>query len=124
MPDHTPSPLVLGGIAIVGIFCLIVLIVLSKFIGIWVRAMIAKAPVGLFTMVAMSLRRVPVALIVDNRITAVKAGIDIPTDPLEAHYLAGGDVTQVIRALIAADKAGIVLDFNRACAIDLATQGT
>src|SRR5205807_2416462 len=66
----------------------------------------------------------PVGLIVDNRITAVKAGIEVPSDPLEAHYLAGGDVTQVILALIAADKAGISLDFNRACAIDLATKGT
>jgi Uncharacterized protein conserved in bacteria len=54
----------------------------------------------------------------------VKAGIDIPSDPLEAHYLAGGDVSQVILALIAADKAGISLDYNRACAIDLATKGT
>src|SRR5207237_690917 len=75
-------------------------------------------------MVGMRVRRVPVGLIVDSRITAVKAGIEIPTDPLEAHFLAGGDVGQVILALIAADKAGISLDFNRACAIDLATKGT
>jgi uncharacterized protein YqfA (UPF0365 family) len=95
-----------------------------NFITIWLRARVANAPVGLFTMVAMRLRRVPVGMIVDNRITAVKAGIDIPTDPLEAHYLAGGNVDQVILALIAADKAGIALDFNRACAIDLATKGT
>lgn len=122
--DHTPSPIIIGVGAVIAIFAIVVVVILSKFIGIWVRAMIAKAPVGLFTMIAMSLRRVPVALIVDNRITAVKAGIDIPTDPLEAHYLAGGDVTQVILALIAADKAGIALDFNRACAIDLATKGT
>ena len=74
-------------------------------------------------MVGMRLRKVPVGMIVDNRITAVKAGIEIPSDPLEAHYLAGGDVDQVILALIAADKAGISLDFNRACAIDLATKG-
>jgi uncharacterized protein YqfA (UPF0365 family) len=72
----------------------------------------------------MRLRKVPVGLIVDSRITAVKAGIDIPSDPLEAHYLAGGSVDQVILALIAADKAGISLDYNRACAIDLATKGT
>src|SRR6476646_9865330 len=63
-------------------------------------------------------------MIVDNRITAVKAGLEVPSDPLEAHYLTGGDVSQVILALIAADKAGISLDFNRACAIDLATKGT
>ena len=54
----------------------------------------------------------------------MKAGIEIDTDPLEAHYLSGGSVDQVILALIAADKAGIELDYNRACAIDLATKGT
>jgi len=112
---------VLGVAALVA---LVIVIVLFNFVGIWVRAWIANAPVGLFTMVAMRLRRVPVGLIVDSRITAVKAGIEIGTDPLEAHYLSGGSVDQVILALIAADKAGIELDYNRACAIDLATKGT
>ncbi len=114
-------------LAIVGIaalFVLIFVVVMFNFIGIWIRARIANAPVGLFTMVAMRLRRVPVGVIVDTRITAMKAGIDIPSDLLEAHYLAGGDVGQVVLALIAADKAGIALDYNRACAIDLATKGT
>jgi uncharacterized protein YqfA (UPF0365 family) len=72
----------------------------------------------------MRLRRVPIGLIVDSRITAVKAGIDLDTDPLEAHYLAGGNVSHVILALIAAAKAGLSLDFDRACAIDLAIKGT
>jgi uncharacterized protein YqfA (UPF0365 family) len=63
-------------------------------------------------------------MIVDSRITAVKAGIPLDTDELEAHYLAGGSVDSVVLALIAADKAGIKLDFNRACAIDLAIKGT
>jgi len=75
-------------------------------------------------LIAMKLRGVPVTQIVDARITAVKAGLPIPTDPLEAHYLAGGNVNQVILALIAADKAGIPLDFDKARAIDLATKGT
>ena len=110
------------GVAVV--FGLIVFAMMFNFISIWIRARVANAPVGLFNMFAMRLRRVPVGMIVDNRITAVKAGIEIPTDPLEAHYLAGGNVDQVILALIAADKAGIPLDFNRACAIDLATKGT
>ena len=125
MPSDTSSysPIILGVGAILAVVALVVVIILSNFLKIWVRAMIAKAPVGLFTMVAMRLRRVPVGLIVDSRITAVKAGIEIPTDPLEAHYLAGGSVGQVILAFIAADKAGIELDFNRACAIDLATKG-
>jgi uncharacterized protein YqfA (UPF0365 family) len=55
---------------------------------------------------------------------AAKAGIPIDTDVLEAHFLAGGNITDVVLSLIAADKAGIVLDFNRACAIDLACKGT
>ena len=118
----SPIVLIVAGVAI--LVLLIFTAVMFNFIGIWVRALVAKAPVSLFTMVAMRLRRVPVGLIVDSRITAVKAGIDIPTDPLEAHYLAGGNVDQVILALIAADKAGIQLDYNRACAIDLATKGT
>ncbi|MDQ6765121.1 MAG: flotillin-like protein FloA [Verrucomicrobiota bacterium] len=112
------------GVAVIALVAFVLCIVLFNFFGLWVRARIANAPVGLGKMVGMRLRKVPVGLIVDSRITAVKAGIEIPSDPLEAHYLAGGDVGHVILALIAADKAGISLDFNRACAIDLATKGT
>src|SRR6476646_1069135 len=104
--------LYLIGVAALGVVALVLAIVLFNFFGLWLRARIANAPVGIGKMVGMRLRKVPVGLIVDNRITAVKAGIDIPSDPLEAHYLAGGDVSHVI------------LDFNRACAIDLATKGT
>ena len=77
------------------------------------------------TLIAMWLRRVPVGLIVDSRITASKAGLDlVTTDILEAHYLAGGEVSQVVLAMIAADKAGITLNIERAQAIDLAVKGT
>ncbi len=99
-------------------------IILLNFIGTWVRALVAGAPVPMSTLIAMRLRGVPVKQIVDARITAVKAGIPIATDPLESHYLAGGNVNMVIRALVAADKAGILLDFDKARTIDLATQGT
>jgi uncharacterized protein YqfA (UPF0365 family) len=68
----------------------------------------------------MKLRGVSPTLIVDARIRLVKAGIEMPTDPLEGHYLAGGNVINVVQALIAADKAGIDLGFQRAAAIDLA----
>ncbi len=111
----------LGAAAIVG---LVFVVILFNFLGIWIRARVANAPVGLFNMVAMRLRRVPVGLIVDARITAVKAGLHVDADLLEAHYLAGGNIEHLVLALIAADKAGITLDFNRACAIDLATKGT
>jgi uncharacterized protein YqfA (UPF0365 family) len=115
------SGVVLG---VIGLVVLVVAIILFNFLGIFVRAWIAGAYVGLGNMVAMRLRGVPVAQIVDSRITAVKAGIEVAADPLEAHYLAGGNVQQVVLALIAADKAGIPLGFDRACAIDLATKGT
>jgi uncharacterized protein YqfA (UPF0365 family) len=68
----------------------------------------------------MRFRKVPPKLVVESKIMAVKAGIDIATDSLESHYLAGGNVSRVIQALIAADKANIDLPFNRAAAIDLA----
>src|SRR5437763_9421954 len=109
--------LYLVGFAVVAVISFVLVIILFNFFGLWLRARIANAPVGIGKMVGMRLRRVPVGLIVDNRITAVKAGIEVPRDPLEAHYLAGGDVSQVILALIADEKAGISLDFNRACAI-------
>ena len=109
---------------VVAVFGLVLVIILINFFGIWLRARIANAPVSLGKLIGMRLRRVPVAQVVDARITAVKAGIEIATDPLEAHFLAGGNIDQVILALIAADKAGIELDYNRACAIDLATKGT
>src|ERR1700741_4246529 len=116
--------LYLVGIAVLALFAFVLAVVLFNFFGLWLRARIANAPVSLGKMVGMRLRKVPVGMIVDNRIKAVKAGLDVHSYPLEAHYLAGGSVDQVILALIAADKAGISLDFNRACAIDLATKGT
>jgi len=106
------------------VIALVLILILANFFGVWLRAKIADAPVPFSKLIGMRLRKVPVGLIVDNRITAMKAGIPIDTDFLEAHYLAGGNVTHVLQALIAADKAGITLDYNRACAIDLAIKGT
>ena len=113
---------IVTGLAVV--LGLVLLIVLFNFFGIWLRAKVADAPVSFASLIGMRLRSVPLGLIVDSRITAVKAGIPLNTDELEAHYLAGGSVDSVVLALIAADKAGIKLDFNRACAIDLAIKGT
>jgi uncharacterized protein YqfA (UPF0365 family) len=112
------------GIGIAVIVGLVFLLILLKFFNLWLRALVSNAPVGIPTLLAMWFRGVPNALIVDSRITAVKAGLRVGTDELEAHYLAGGNVTQVVLSLIAAAKAGIELDFNRACAIDLAVKGT
>jgi len=89
-------------------------------IPLWIAAWASGAYVGLFTLVAMRLRRVPPATIITARISAVKAGLTIPLDDLEAHFLAGGDVVRVVNAMISADKANIPLTFKRAAAIDLA----
>ena len=87
---------------------------------LWIAAFASGAYVGLFTLVGMRLRRVPPGTIVTARISAVKAGLDIPVNDLEAHFLAGGNVVNVVNAMISADKANIVMPFKRAAAIDLA----
>ncbi len=120
-PSWLTHPVTIGVIVVIA---LVVALILFNFLGIWVRARVAGAPVSMITMIAMRLRGVPVALMVDSRITALKAGLHLNTDPIEAHYLAGGDVAHVILALIASEKAGIALNWDRACAIDLATKGT
>jgi uncharacterized protein YqfA (UPF0365 family) len=89
-------------------------------VALWVAALAARVPIGIGEMVGMRLRRVPVHLIVNSQINATKAGVDITTSFLEAHFLSGGDVQKVVGALIAADKAGITLTPERAAAIDLA----
>jgi len=76
--------------------------------------------VGLLELVFMRIRKVPPGLIVQSLITATKAGLELSTTELETHYLAGGDVPSVIRALVSAEKANIKLDFKQATAIDLA----
>jgi uncharacterized protein YqfA (UPF0365 family) len=113
-----------AGVALVGIILLIALIVILNFFSVWIRALFSGARVTFTELIALRLRNVPVGLVVDNRITAVKSGLAVTIDDLSTHYLAGGSVEMVVLALIAAQKAGIHLEFDRACAIDLATKGT
>ncbi|MEX2145629.1 MAG: flotillin-like protein FloA [Candidatus Rokuibacteriota bacterium] len=87
---------------------------------LWIAAWASGAYAGLFTLIGMRLRRVPPGTIITARISAVKAGLDVPVNDLEAHYLAGGNVVHVVNAMISADKANIVMPFKRAAAIDLA----
>ena len=105
---------------VLGLIVLVFIVLMLNFLGLWVKAMMAGARVSMFSLIGMRLRAVSPAVIVNARIMAVKAGIPLETDPLEAHYLARGDVLRVVRALIAASKARIDLDFERAAAIDLA----
>ena len=110
-----------GFVLVVGLVAAIIMI---NFFSVWIRALFSGARVSFTELIALRLRRVPVGVIVDSRITAVKSGLDITIDDLSTHYLAGGSVEMVVLALIAARKAGIHLVFDRACAIDLATKGT
>ncbi len=110
-----------------GVLVILLALVVAIFVGVffyflnvWVRALMSGARVSIASLIGMKLRRVPPAMIVDARIQVIKAGLDLSTDLLEAHYLAGGDVENVVKALIAADKANIRLNFQKAAAMNLA----
>lgn len=89
-------------------------------VGLWISALAAGVPVGPMTLIGMRLRKVNPHKVIAPMIAAWKAGLELSISELEAHYLAGGNVDRVARALISADKANITLDFQRAAAIDLA----
>ena len=107
-----------GGI--LGLILLVLGFMLANYISLWFQAFLSGARVRLLDLVMMRFRKVDPKTIVFNRISAKKAGLDLTTDDLESHYLAGGRVTNVVRAMIAADKAKIDLPWERATAIDLA----
>ena len=110
----------IGGLIVGGLFLLIIVGMVLKYIGLYLQAWISGAKVRFIDLIMMQFRKVNSKTIVINRISAKKAGIDLPTDLLEAHFLAGGRVTNVVRAMIAADKARIDLSWDNATAIDLA----
>lgn len=89
-------------------------------VGLWVSSLAANVKISIFSLVGMRLRRVKPAKIVTPLIKARKAGLDLGVNQLEAHYLAGGNVDNVVNALIASERAGIELKFEKAAAIDLA----
>jgi uncharacterized protein YqfA (UPF0365 family) len=89
-------------------------------IGMWFSALLSGVKIPLLQLIFMRWRKVPPAVIVKALINATKAGLTMSRDQLEAHYLAGGNIINVVNALISADKANIDLDFNSATAIDLA----
>ena len=105
---------------LIGVVVTLIVLLYVVPVPLWVAAWSSGAYVGLMTLIGMRLRRVPPSTIVTARISAVKAGLQISVDDLEAHYLAGGNVVRVVNALISADKANIVMPFKRAAAIDLA----
>ena len=109
--------IVLGVLGLLGLFLFFAMLGVLK---LYVQALFSDARVGMLDLIMMRLRKVPPDLIVINRISAKKAGLDVSTDLMEAHYLARGNISRVVAAMIAADKAGIELPWNRATAIDLA----
>jgi uncharacterized protein YqfA (UPF0365 family) len=105
----------------VGLIILFLAVILSFVpIGLWISALAARVPVGIFALIGMRLRRVAPVKIVNPLIKATKAGLDLNVNKLEGHFLAGGNVDRVVNALIAAQRAEIPLQFERAAAIDLA----
>ncbi|MFB5932376.1 flotillin-like protein FloA [Peribacillus castrilensis] len=104
------------------IAAIIVLAVFFTFVPVmlWISALAAGVKISIFTLVGMRLRRVIPSRVVNPLIKAHKAGINVSTNQLESHYLAGGNVDRVVNALIAAERANITLPFERGAAIDLA----
>ncbi|MDQ0975798.1 uncharacterized protein YqfA (UPF0365 family) [Neobacillus niacini] len=113
-----------GSLFMIGIIvvALIFLGILLSFVPVmlWVSALAAGVRISIFTLVGMRLRRVTPSRVVNPLIKAHKAGLNVTTNQLESHYLAGGNVDRVVNALIAAHRANIELSFERCAAIDLA----
>ena len=112
----------LGLIAVVIVLGLIAIWLIFYFIpvGLWFSALVSGVKISLLQLILMRWRKVPPSVIVSSMIEGTKAGLNLDPNELEAHYLAGGNVTNVVHALVSAQKANIVLDFKMATAIDLA----
>ncbi len=107
-------------IGIVALVLFVIVMILGRFLNLYIQALLSNAKVGLLDMIGMQLRKVDIRTIVLSRIRAVKAGLNISTNQLETHYLAGGRVPNCVSALIAAKRARIELDWDTAASIDLA----
>jgi uncharacterized protein YqfA (UPF0365 family) len=110
------TPIIIAAIVIILVVAFFAIIP----VGMWISAVASGVKISIFSLVGMKLRRVRPAKIVSPLIKATKAGIDVTTNQLEAHYLAGGNVDSVVNALIAAERASMNLSFEQASAIDLA----
>src|SRR3989338_3088209 len=98
--------------------------IILKFGRLYVKALAADAPVSFSQIIGMSFRCVDAKAIIEHRIMAKKSGVDIASSPLEAHCLAGGNLGNVVRAIIAASQANIEFSFDNACAIDRSEEHT
>jgi uncharacterized protein YqfA (UPF0365 family) len=103
-----------------GAFILIVIFLYFVPLNLWITAVFSNVRISIVDLILMRIRKVPPATIVNALINSTKAGLEITSAEMETHYLAGGNVNNVVKALISADKANIPLDFKSATAIDLA----
>lgn len=112
----------MGGMVFISVLAVVLLIVFFYLVpvNLWFQCVLNGVKISLIQLIFMRWRKVPPAIIVNAMINSRKAGLNLSSDLLEAHYLAGGHVRSVVNALISADKANIALDFNTATAIDLA----
>ena len=112
----------ISGVILVVVVCIVALIVFLWLVplNLWFQCVLNGVKISLVQLIFMRWRKVPPTIIVNAMINSKKAGLDLSSDLLEAHYLAGGHVQRVVNALISADKANINLDFKSATAIDLA----
>lgn len=116
MENFNVTILVIAGLSLIGLWLLLYFIP----IGLWFSAQVSGVRIGLLQLVLMRWRKVPPTTIVSAMIEGTKAGLELNPNALEAHFLAGGHVPNVVHALVSAQKANINLDFNMATAIDLA----
>jgi uncharacterized protein YqfA (UPF0365 family) len=110
----------IGALLVLLLIGIIFLFIVFQFLGLWVQAFFSGVTISFFDLVGMKLRKVPATAIVNARIQASRAGLEISQREMESHVLAGGDVQRVISAMIAANKANIDLSWKTATAIDLA----
>ncbi|MCK4960484.1 MAG: flotillin-like FloA family protein, partial [Planctomycetes bacterium] len=110
---------IIGGIVLIIVLLLFVLLI-ANFFKLWLQAWLSRANVKFSELIGMALRKVNYRSIVLSKITAIQAGLELTTQDLESHYLAGGRVPNVVRALVAANRANITLTLKTATAIDLA----
>jgi uncharacterized protein YqfA (UPF0365 family) len=107
-------------LVIAGAFIFIMLFLYFVPVNLWITAVFSNVKISIMNLILMRLRKVPPSIVVNAMITSTKAGLNVTTNDIETHFLAGGNVNNVIKALISADKANIPLTFKMATAIDLA----
>src|SRR5215210_6816435 len=123
-PNGAGTVLIIFLVLFIAVVALFAFILFAKYFNLWIQAKTTHANVGLLELIGMTFRKVNPNIIVRSKIMAIQAGLTekdgVTTRSLEAHYLAGGNVPNVVRALIAANRADIPLSYKRAAAIDLA----